>query len=262
MLKKIISLLLMLILLSTFMVVAYADGAPTIGVSTVEADPGETVNLTVYIQNNPGISSAKFYVLRDASLTLTNYAVGTVLGDASTGTSESALAKEYFVVSLKTLEGSSDDGTLCTLTYTVPDDAVPGSTLPVSVSKVNDKDGKMTVTNIAGQKIVNGNENLLGFEGFTLVTGGVSVKGTPAPTTYTVTYDAGEGTIAQSEATIIPDLVPGYVLTLITADKVTPPIGKKFKCWSEGTNEITGATYTVIMMLHLQPYMRISLKEM
>ncbi len=236
MLKKIISLSLMLMLLSTFMIVAHAD-APVMGISTVEADPGESVNVTVYIQNNPGISGTKFYVRRDLSLTLTGYAVGNVIGDGGTGVTATDLANELFLVSLSELTGSSNDGTLATLTYTVPNDATPGTTLPLTLEWVRGtKRGNITATDTTKLYSIDKNGNVTNAGGFTFVNGGITVKGTPAPTTYTLTYDAGAGSNAPAAET---GITAGTEISL-AGKTATAPAGKVFAGWTaNGTDIIT-----------------------
>ena len=233
MLKKIISLSLMLMLLSAFMIVVHAD-APVMGVSTVEAEPGESVNVTVYIQNNPGVTSAKFYVRKDSTLTLTNYAVGTILKDGSTGTTADDFAKESFAVSLVQEASTSADGTLATLTYTVPNDATPGTTLPLTLEFT--RDGKRgSITNgTSYQYQIKKNGTIVNNAGFTFVNGGITVKGTPAPTTYTLTYDAGAGSGAPAAET---GITAGTEISL-AGKTATAPAGKVFAGWTANGKDI------------------------
>lgn len=54
--KRIISLVIMLIMaVSLFSVTAFADGDPTIRISSEEAEPGDTITVEVSLENNPGI---------------------------------------------------------------------------------------------------------------------------------------------------------------------------------------------------------------
>ena len=54
--KKIVSILMIaMMVLSVFTIFASAADEPTLTVETVKAEPGETVEVNVFIENNPGI---------------------------------------------------------------------------------------------------------------------------------------------------------------------------------------------------------------
>ena len=58
--KKIISLLIAIVLVVTIFPVAFAASKPTVTVSSCEANPGDTIELIVSIENNPGINTFAF----------------------------------------------------------------------------------------------------------------------------------------------------------------------------------------------------------
>ncbi len=106
---------------------------PTIIVDNAEASAGETVTVTVRIENNPGIAGAILRLSYDSALTLTGASNGEAFsylqftrpGQYSNPCnfcwdSESGMATE--------------DGVILTLTFTVSNTAASGDTLDVSVS--------------------------------------------------------------------------------------------------------------------------------
>ncbi|MBE7060214.1 MAG: hypothetical protein E7389_05280, partial [Ruminococcaceae bacterium] len=133
-----------------------------------------------------------------------------------------------------------------TVTYNANGGTMEATTATVEANGAADL--TKTATAPTGKKFIGWNTDkdaTTALESYT-VTGDVTLYAIYGDLKYTVTYDAGEGTIAQSEATTVPNLDPNYELTLIAADKVTPPSGKKFKGWSaDGTSILAGTKYTV-----------------
>ena len=71
--KRMISILCAILLVTVLLLPAAAAGTPTITVSQATARRGESVDVTISLQNNPGIITMRLSVSYDTSaLTLTN----------------------------------------------------------------------------------------------------------------------------------------------------------------------------------------------
>ena len=125
--KKIISFLLAALLLTGVLAMsATAAGEPEFRVSTAEASPGETVDLTVSTVNNPGIASFELDIHYDSSvLEWTAVSKGSYGGNWDVGVDESALWIDA--------DNHSDDAVILTMTFKVKDTA-PAGLSEVSVS--------------------------------------------------------------------------------------------------------------------------------
>ena len=132
---------------------------PSIVVSNVKANAGESIVVPVLIKNNPGVSGAKITISYDSRLTLTKADKGAAFsvldytappalnsGCAFNWDSQDAVATE--------------DGEILLLTFTVPADAASGTCFSVSFSyrtgDIYDVDlSDVTLTMIAGSITVN-----------------------------------------------------------------------------------------------------------
>ena len=82
-LTSVIALMLTLLMLVPQTIISVTAANPTISASNVEANPGDTVDVTVNIANNPGVTSVLLTIGFDASaLTLTGVTDGGILGSA------------------------------------------------------------------------------------------------------------------------------------------------------------------------------------
>jgi len=120
--KKTLSILIVLtiLILTASSIPVFAQDAGTISVTSVSANPGETVSVIVRIDNNPGFCYLRLgYGYDTASMTLTGVDNGTVSTD-NFGYSSLNLVWDAGV-------DSNADGTLCTLFFKISDDAAPGS---------------------------------------------------------------------------------------------------------------------------------------
>ena len=68
--KKVLAILIAIVICSSLIVVTDALGEPTFTVSSCNANPGDTISVTISVSNNPGLSSLKFSVLFDSILEL------------------------------------------------------------------------------------------------------------------------------------------------------------------------------------------------
>ena len=163
--KAIAIVLVISLLLPQAFMMASAAKTPSIIVSTVEAKPGDTVNVKIDMANNPGFISALLTVSYDSSaLTLTKVTDGDILGDAY----HSDNYKSPYTLCWANDTATSNikkNGTIVTLTFKVSNSAKTGNYL-ISVSYDNenydiiDKDlnpVSFTVTN--GDVKVNGGSN-------------------------------------------------------------------------------------------------------
>ena len=127
--KKLISVILVLTMLVGMAAFASAEGEQlTFVVSSAEAEPGEEVNITVSVENNPGLACIEFSVEYDEELLeWTKVTKGQFTGtfDGSPGVK----------VTWFTDDGDQDqDATFCTLTFKVKDDVKPGTTAPINIT--------------------------------------------------------------------------------------------------------------------------------
>ena len=128
--RKIFALILSIAVLITslpFYATAVFASSPTIGISSAEAQPGDSVDLTVSITGNPGITSIDFSVQYDAKqFELTAKKNGKLLG--GTMNSQTLDKVPYYCGWINSLqkENCKENGVLITLTFKVKDGAVNG----------------------------------------------------------------------------------------------------------------------------------------
>lgn len=131
--NKIASLALSLVLVITaipfFGASAFATtkSTPTISISNAEAEPGDTVDLTVSLDGNPGITSLDFRINYDnTQLELTKKANGSILG--GTMFSQTLEKIPYYCgwINATAKSNTTTDGILITLTFKVKSDATNG----------------------------------------------------------------------------------------------------------------------------------------
>ena len=139
--KKLLAICLSVLLICAAMPFAFATaaGEPTIVVSDVEGQAGDTVSVTVSMKNNPGIVSARLKVGYDANaLEL----VEAVNGDfAAAGYSYSDEGNNPFVINwcLATLKDDDTSELLTTLTFKIKDGAAAGE-YPLTLTIVDPDD--------------------------------------------------------------------------------------------------------------------------
>ena len=150
--KKIISSLLAILLLLSISygtpVTAAEANASTFTVSSEQAKPGENVCVTIRIDNNPGVASAKFKVQFDSALTLTGVTYNSSLGGMSMQpqTQQSPVTLNWFTGAQNTV----GDMVYATLDFTVAQNA-PSGFHDISVSYNPNDVYNITEQNIAFQ---------------------------------------------------------------------------------------------------------------
>lgn len=108
---------------------------PSVSVEQVSAAPGGTVDVNVFIENNPGILGATFTLTYDEQLTLTNSQAGEAFGALSMTNPGQFTSPCNFVWDGQELEEEDiKDGVILTLTFQVSDEAQAGENLIVDIS--------------------------------------------------------------------------------------------------------------------------------
>ena len=123
-------------ILSSFSVVAFAQGNCTIRVETVNAEPGQTVTVNITVENNPGIIGlGPFSVSYDSSaLTLTDAQNGSAFSTLTLtkpSRYKSGCVFSWYAVDIA--DSDIKDGTILTLTFTV-DSAATADSYAVEVT--------------------------------------------------------------------------------------------------------------------------------
>lgn len=127
--KRIITLFVSLLLLCCLLVPASAAESGKIVVDTVSAKPGDTVDVNIVAEKNPGIIATLLTIEYDGSaLTLTGADNGTIFPD---GAQQFGKDTEFIPYTMLWEDGLStesyaEEGVLATLHFTVKEDAAEG----------------------------------------------------------------------------------------------------------------------------------------
>ena len=172
--KLVTALLAVMMIASLASLAAFADGEKTafhVMDTTVEEGATE-VTVTVNIENTPaaGITGAKWFINYDEALTLKKAEKGTFTAEGQFGTSQNLTDKPYSFLWALGTDVVKVDGSLCTVTFTLPEGAKAGDTYSVSVTYSEADTLDM---------------NLESYKGFTMINGTISVveKSVPSDTT-------------------------------------------------------------------------------
>lgn len=205
--RKIFALILSIAVLITslpFYATAASAASPTVGISSAEAQPGDSVDLTVSITGNPGITSIDFSVQYDAKqFELTAKKNGKLLG--GTMNSQTLDKVPYYCGWINSLqkENCKDDGVLIILTFKVKDGAVNGKQeISFTQSSVTGYDADIKAVRFTPEngyiEVKNGKEPAKP----STPSGGGSLPATPtSPTKPTQPGDKDDGNISPSEPT-------------------------------------------------------------
>lgn len=113
--------------ISMMTVVSFAAGEPTFRLTSATAKAGDTVTLSMMVENNPGITACALAVTYPAGLTLTGKATNKNLfsgGQVVVGGNEKA--NPYKVNWSEDFDNFYENGEFYTLTFKVADDAEAG----------------------------------------------------------------------------------------------------------------------------------------
>ena len=171
--KLVTALLAVMMIASLASLAAFADGEKTafhVMDTTVEEGATE-VTVTVNIENTPaaGITGAKWFINYDEALTLKKAEKGTFTAEGQFGTSQNLTDKPYSFLWALGTDVVKVDGSLCTVTFALPEGAKAGDTYSVSVTYSEADTLDM---------------NLESYKGFTMINGTISVveKSVPSGT--------------------------------------------------------------------------------
>ena len=139
--KKILSVCLaVILLLACIPMQSFAEGSPVFAAGNAEANPGDTVEIPILIENNPGIVALIVSVSYDADVLTLQGATSASLfseGDVTFTGSSASNTDPFRIVWYNALgtENSTESGTLATLTFLVKEDAPVGeASIAVSYS--------------------------------------------------------------------------------------------------------------------------------
>ena len=171
--KLVTALLAVMMIASLASLAAFADGATAFHVMDTTVEEGATeVTVTVNIENTPaaGITGAKWFINYDEALTLKKAEKGTFTAEGQFGTSQNLTDKPYSFLWALGTDVVKVDGSLCTVTFALPEGAKAGDTYSVSVTYSEADTLDM---------------NLESYKGFTMINGTISVveKSVPSDTT-------------------------------------------------------------------------------
>ncbi|MBO4734006.1 MAG: hypothetical protein J5662_05960, partial [Clostridia bacterium] len=127
--KKILAVLLAVVLVATLSlsaVMLVSATSPQIVVSSVEANPGDTVDVTISLQNNPGLSSMKLKVAFPEGITLNKPVTYDITSAGGQATQPGKVTSPATLNWVSPFEDVTGDQTFATLSFTVADDATPG----------------------------------------------------------------------------------------------------------------------------------------
>ena len=171
--KLVTALLAVMMIASLASLAAFADGETAFHVMDTTVEEGATeVTVTVNIENTPaaGITGAKWFINYDEALTLKKAEKGTFTAEGQFGTSQNLTDKPYSFLWALGIDVVKVDGSLCTVTFALPEGAKAGDTYSVSVTYSEADTLDM---------------NLESYKGFTMIDGTISVveKSVPSDTT-------------------------------------------------------------------------------
>jgi hypothetical protein len=131
--KRIGAFMMALWLLMSVGSVGVAAGNPTVALSEAEGNPGQTVSVTIRLEDNPGLISAKVCIGYDSTaLELVGYDLG---GFPASGYSTGKLTNQPFVVNFcdGVAAGNYTFEEFATLHFRIREDA-PAGTYPLTIS--------------------------------------------------------------------------------------------------------------------------------
>ena len=177
--KKTLTIIAIFALVAALSAGIFAAETPKFVISTITADPGATVSVTISIVNNPGIASARLIVKFDDALTLESITYGSNLGGMTQQPQK--LASPVILNWISALAELKTDEIYATLVFRVSGDAAGGNH-PITVT-YDEND------------VYNIHEDNVYFE---VVNGDVYVDRPSEPTTASTTEATTAATVATS----------------------------------------------------------------
>ena len=125
--KKVVAILLCMVMMLVGTPVALAADNAVIKVSDVKVNPGDTVSVTISLENNPGITGARIFVDYNSDvLTLKNVENGNVFAGTAPVLSPSFDVVPYQLQWSIGVKDMTDDGVLATMIFGVNENAEDG----------------------------------------------------------------------------------------------------------------------------------------
>ena len=144
--KKQILAIIVLLTVLLFTIPASADGVPSFVVDSVSAQPGESVDVTIRVRNNPGIASIKLNVTYDENLTLDKITYNDAIGGMFMQPQK--LTSPVILNWFNGAANAEGDWIFATLSFTVSDTAAL-DTYPITVSYDENDVYNIEETNLA-----------------------------------------------------------------------------------------------------------------
>lgn len=142
--KKVISLVMVvLMIISILPMSVFAQGLkqPKIAIESADTSPGQTFDVKISLENNPGIVSAKFKVLFDEGLSLVSATNGDVFSTLTyippkqlTSGGKITTSCQFAWTGFDINDSDIKNGTVLTLSFELSDEAEIGETFNISVS--------------------------------------------------------------------------------------------------------------------------------
>ncbi|MBR0366336.1 MAG: hypothetical protein IJH94_06000 [Clostridia bacterium] len=134
--KKLLAAILGVGVLTAGLCISAAAEGTVISVGSAVAEPGEEVSVPVTLSGNPGILAMQLGINYNSSLTLKNCEWGDALKGLTRTKSGNYTVNPYNLIYDAESEVDSTNGTLATLTFTLPADASGSYTLTPTIKKV------------------------------------------------------------------------------------------------------------------------------
>lgn len=133
--KRILAILLAVLLLCNvqlFIAAATEESKMTVQIKSVDAMPGETVDVDIAISNSPGVTSLAFNVTYDSALTLKNVKFNSEFG--SMVTANTPYSNPQIVSFISPFSTVNYNGTFATLTFAISEEAKDGDKAKVELT--------------------------------------------------------------------------------------------------------------------------------
>lgn len=134
--KKLLAVLLVILLCFSQIPFAFAGENLTASVTTVTGKPGENVQITLEIKNNPGLTSLGFSIGYDSVLALEKVEFTSEFG--SLVTASEPYSNPQVLSFISPFEAVTYNGTFATLTFKIANDAIDGYEARIALTPIDD----------------------------------------------------------------------------------------------------------------------------
>ena len=153
-----LSLLFVFAIISAMSIAVYANEETptmTLQVSQENASAGETVQVKIYLINNPGVASLRLNVTYEDFLTLENIEYNSAMGGQATSSNYQQNGSPVDLIWVNAFENFTEDAVFATLTFRVADGTESGMVSQITVTYYEEDIYDMQENNIA-LTVVNG----------------------------------------------------------------------------------------------------------